>query len=63
MDGIILLTGLIDQLKINKDKDMRSITNAKGLNAIINWVDAFSTKMVYVMAVAMFFFIIFQILR
>ena len=42
---------------------MRSITNAKGMNAIINWVDRFSTKMVYVMAILMFFFVMFQILR
>ena len=60
-DGIILLTGLIDQLKINKDKDMRF--NAKGVDAIINWVDKASTIAVYVMSVVMFIFVMFQILR
>ena len=62
MDGIILPIGQIDLQKIN-NKDMRSMTNTKGLNAIINSIDKFSTYAPYFMAVGMFFFILFQILR
>jgi hypothetical protein len=62
MDGIILPIGQTDLQKIN-NKDMRSMTNTKGLNAIINSIDKFSTYATYFMAVGMFFFILFQILR